>query len=141
MDNSITEKKVSEAIITTFLKELRDSVDCDCIICGGGPSGLMCARDLALNKVKVLLVEKNNYLGGGFWIGGYLMNKVVIEESAREILRELRIPFKKYQEGIYVADSVCACSSLIREACRAGAKILNMTFIEDIVLKLSLIHI
>ncbi len=69
------EKDVTRAIVGQFLRQFEEYVESDCIIVGAGPAGLMAGRELAGQGVKVLIVERNNYLGGGFWIGGYLMNK------------------------------------------------------------------
>ena len=107
----------------------------DCIIVGGGPSGLVAGRNLAKAGKKVLIVERNNYLGGGFWIGGYLMNKVTVRHPAERILDELGVPYKAVSEGLVVTDAPHACARLIASACDCGVKIANMTMLEDLVVK------
>ncbi len=113
---------------------LQDHVQSDCIIVGAGPSGLTTARLLAREGVKTLLVERNNYLGGGFWLGGYLMNKLTVRAPANEMLEELGIPHEEASPGLYVADGPHACSKLIAAAFDAGAACLNMTALDDVVL-------
>ena len=131
----VGEKEVTRAIVGSFMRQFEEYTESDVIIVGGGPSGLMAGRDLAAKKVKVLIVERNNYIGGGFWIGGYLMNKVTLRAPAQEVLKELGIPFEKAVEGLYVADGPHACSKLIAAACDAGVKFANMTIVDDVVLR------
>lgn len=130
-----TEKDVTRAILRSFAEELDDYADSDVVTVRAGPSGLMAARELANAGKRVLLIERNNYLGGGFWLGGYLMNKVTVRAPAHHILDDLGVPLKKAQEGLYVADGPHACSKLIASACDAGVRVLNMTQIDDLVVR------
>ena len=131
----VGEKDVTRAIVAEFAKEFIEYVESDCIIIGGGPSGLMAGRNLARAGKKVLIVERNNYLGGGFWIGGYLMNKVTVRHPGERVLDELGIPYKVASEGLLIADGPHACSKLIASACDSGVKFANMTIFEDLVLR------
>lgn len=132
---TVGEKEVTRAIVGGFLKQFHEYAESDVIIVGAGPSGLMTGKDLANAGAKVLIVERNNYLGGGFWIGGYLMNKITVRAPANKILDELDIPHKEVNPGLYVADGPHACSKLIAATCDAGAKIANMTKFDDLVLR------
>jgi thiamine thiazole synthase len=131
----VGEKDITRAIVTEFARQFGEYVESDCIIIGGGPSGLMAGRNLAKAGKKVLIVERNNYLGGGFWIGGYLMNKVTVRHPGERVLDELGIPYKVVSEGLLVADGPHACSKLIASACDSGVKFANMTVFEDLVLR------
>ncbi|MBI4333299.1 MAG: thiazole biosynthesis protein [Chloroflexi bacterium] len=131
----VPEKEVTRAIIAGFARQFDEFVDSDVIIIGAGPAGLTAGRDLCRQGHKVLIIERNNYLGGGFWIGGYLMNKVTLRAPAQKFLDELGVPYEKAVEGLYVADGPHACSKLIAAACDAGVKFANMTIFEDVVLR------
>jgi len=43
----VGEKEVTRAIVTEFTAQFAEYVDCDCIVIGGGPSGVMAGRNLA----------------------------------------------------------------------------------------------
>jgi len=131
----VGEKEVTRAIVTEFTAQFLEYVESDCIIVGGGPAGLMAGRSLARAGKKVLIVERNNYLGGGFWIGGYLLNKVTVRHPGERVLDELDIPYKEVTRGLFVADGPHACSKLIASACDSGVKFANMTVFDDLVLK------
>jgi thiazole biosynthesis enzyme len=130
----VKERDVTRAIVRSYLHHLDECVESDVVIVGAGPSGLIAAKELAEQGFKVVVIEKNNYMGGGFWIGGYFMNKFTLRSPAHEVLDDLGVPYQEASEGLYVADAPHACCRLISSAYEAGAKFLNLTLLEDVVL-------
>jgi len=131
----VGEKEVTRAIVEEFAKQFHDYVENDVTIIGAGPSGLMAGKELASHGLKVFIVERNNYLGGGFWIGGYLMNKVTVRHPGEEELEALGVPCIEASPGLFVADGPHATSKLIAAACDAGVKFANLTTFDDVVLR------
>ncbi|MFH1578400.1 MAG: sulfide-dependent adenosine diphosphate thiazole synthase [Candidatus Omnitrophota bacterium] len=131
----VGESKITQAIVKDFYEKLTSVLKTDCIIVGAGPSGLVAGKELAKEGFNVLIVEANNYLGGGFWIGGYLMNGVTVREPANYVLDEIGVPYKKVEDGLFLANGPHACSKLIASACDAGVKVFNMTKFDDVVLR------
>ncbi|MDD4938942.1 MAG: sulfide-dependent adenosine diphosphate thiazole synthase [Candidatus Omnitrophica bacterium] len=129
----IKESQISRAIVGEFNKWFDEYIVSDVIIVGAGPSGLIAGRDLANAGFKTLIIESNNYIGGGFWVGGYFMNTLTFRAPGNEMLDELRIPHKEIEDGLFVSDGPSACSKLISAACDSGVKILNLTKFDDVV--------
>ncbi|MHB8482834.1 MAG: sulfide-dependent adenosine diphosphate thiazole synthase [Nitrospiria bacterium] len=129
------EKEITRAIAREFYEQFDSLVESDVIIVGAGPSGLVCGKELASYGLKVLLIEQSNHLGGGFWSGGYLMNKSTIAAPAQEILEKIGVPCKKITKGMYIVDAPYACSKLIGSAFDAGIKVLNLTVLRDLIIR------
>ena len=132
---NVREVDITRAIAEEFHSVLIDRADSDVIVIGAGPAGLTASRELSNMGFKVLVIEQNNYLGGGYWLGGYMMNPVTVREPAQKIWDELGVPYKKVGEGLYLTAGPHAVSKLIAGACDAGVKFLNLTKFDDLVLK------
>jgi len=131
----VSENQVTAAIVREFSQEFLANLASEVVIIGAGPSGLVAGRELAKDGLKVLIIESNNYLGGGFWVGGYLMNVVTFRSPAQDILEELSIPYRQVEPGLFTASGPHACSKLIASACDSGVKFLNLTKFDDVILK------
>lgn len=133
--SKVSEAQITKAIVNDFYEKFSSAIRSDVVIVGGGPSGLVAGRDLAKQGLNVVIIESNNYLGGGFWIGGYLMNGATFRAPSNEILDEIGIPYKEPEKGLFVANAPQACSKLIAAACDSGVNIINMTKFDDVVLR------
>lgn len=133
----LRERDITRQIARAYYKEFDQLIESDVIIVGAGPSGLICAKDLASMGFRTLIVEQSLSLGGGFWSGGYLMNKATICAPAQDILEEIGVPCKpvKECEGMYLVDPPHATGALIAAAYKAGAKVLNLTRVVDLILR------
>ena len=111
----VREVEITRAIANEFHDVLIDRAESDVIIIGAGPAGLTASRELSNLGFKVLVIEQNNYLGGGYWLGGYMMNPVTVREPAQKIWDELGVPYKKVARRI-ILDTRTSCS--IKINCR-----------------------
>jgi thiamine thiazole synthase len=126
------EETISGAIVRRYFEKLQNNLSVDVAIVGAGPSGLVAARDLALAGFKVAVFESKLAPGGGTWGGGMLMNEVVVQSDAAEILHEFNITTCEYSGEYHTVDSVEMASGLIFSARKAGAVIFNSVKVEDI---------
>ncbi len=131
----VSEKEITRSIASMFFETIQEYSDSEVIILGAGPAGLFAGMDLAKQGVKTLIVEQNNYLGGGYWVGGYMMNPVTVRAPAQKIWDELGVPYRKINENLYATWGPTACSKLISSACDAGVRFLQLTKFDDLVLK------
>lgn len=127
------EETISGAIIRRYFEKLENYLAVDVAIVGAGPSGLVAAHDLAKAGLKVAVYESKLAPGGGTWGGGMLFNEVAVQNDAAEILHELGVSTRPYDENYHTVDSVEMASGLIFGARKAGAVIFNTVKVEDIV--------
>jgi len=132
---NLNEVIISQAIIESFMEKLKDSLEVDVAIVGGGPSGLVAGYYLAREGFKVSIYERHLAIGGGMWAGGMLFNEIVVQEMGKEVLDEFGVRYREFQPGYYVADSVEAVTTIASKAVKAGAVIFNGVTAEDVVLK------
>ena len=131
----VNEKEITRAIADMFHETIAEFTDSDVIIIGSGPSGLSAGMELGKMGVKTLIIEQNNYVGGGYWVGGYMMNPVTVRAPAQKVWDELGVPYRKVSEGLYATWGPHACSKLIAATCDAGVRFLQLTKFDDLVLK------
>ncbi len=132
---SVPESAVSRAILENFYRDLREALNADVFVIGAGPSGLVASYELARAGVKVYVIEQNNYLGGGFWLGGYFMNTVTVRYPAQEVFDEIGVRYEEVEEGLYAAYGPLAASKLIAAAAESGVKFLQLTHLDDLIVK------
>lgn len=125
---------ISRVILESFFNKLKDSLELDVAIVGGGPSGLVASYELAKNNIKVAIFEERNTPGGGIWGGGIMFNEIALERELEGFLKELDIKYKVIEEHI-VVDSCHFASALIYHATKAGAVIFNNVSVEDVAMK------
>lgn len=129
----IMEKEVSLGIVDSYMQKMKENLELDAAIVGGGPSGLVAAYYLARAGKRVALFERKLAPGGGMWGGAMMFNQLVVQREAVDILDELGIKYQAYGEDRVLVDSVHSTSALIYKATEAGATIFNCYSVEDVV--------
>ena len=131
----VGEVPITRAIVRGFVADFEKSIDCDVLIVGAGPSGLVAGMDLARAGFNVAIVEEANFLGGGFWMGGYQMSKVTVRKPGHLLLEEIGCPYEEVEEGLCLIDAAHGCYKLIAAAFDAGVRFIQMTRATDLVLR------
>lgn len=131
----IDEIGITRAIIDRYYTKLKDNLETDVAIAGGGPAGLVAGYHLAKAGRKVALFERKLSVGGGMWGGGMMFNEIVVQAAALPILDEFGIRHSRYEDNTYTADSVESVASLISKAVQAGLTIFNCISVEDVIMR------
>ena len=64
-----------------------------------------------------------------------MLNEIVVQEEARDLLDEFEIPAELFTEGYYCADSVMCITTLASKASQAGLGLWNLMSVEDVVMR------
>ncbi|RJX16256.1 thiazole biosynthesis protein [Candidatus Bathyarchaeota archaeon] len=131
----LDEALITRSIVEKFAEDFVELVETDVVVVGAGPAGITAAKYLSKSGVKVVVFERNLYVGGGIWGGGILFPKIVVQEEAKHILDEVDVNLTKISNGMYVADSVEVVSKFTASAINAGAKIMVGFNVEDVVIR------
>lgn len=129
------ETKVSQGIISTYFEKMQRNLNLDVAIVGGGPSGIVAAYYLAQAGLKVAQFDRKLSPGGGMWGGAMMFNQIVVQEAAMDIVREFNINYEKFEDDLFVMDSVESTAALLYKAVHAGATIFNCYSVEDVIFK------
>lgn len=129
------ERRVSRGIVSTYFDKLEQNLELDVAIVGGGPSGIVAAYYLAKAGYKVALFDRKLSPGGGMWGGAMMFNQIVVQQEALHIIDEFQINYERYDDNLYVMDSVESTSALLYKAVHEGATIFNCYSVEDVIFK------
>lgn len=132
---AIDDIKISEVIIKTFSEKLQNVLTSDVAIVGAGPAGLCAAYNLAKAGKKVVLFERKLSVGGGMWGGGIMFNQIVVQKAGKKVLDEFGVRSVEAEPGYYAADSVEAVTTIASAACKAGARLMNLFSVEDVLIR------
>ena len=131
----IDDIKISEAIVRSFSEKLIGVMNSDVAIVGAGPAGLTAAYYLAKSGKKVVLFERKLSIGGGMWAGGIMFNEIVVQATGKAVLDGFGVGTREILPGYFASDSVEAVTTIASAASRAGARIMNLLSVEDVLMK------
>lgn len=131
----LNEVTITRAIVERYFTKLRQNLESDAAIVGGGPSGLVAGYYLAKAGIRTVLFERKLSLGGGMWGGGMMFNEIVVQDEALHILDEFGIRHQRFAENHHTADSVESIATLASKAVQAGLTIFNCVSVEDVIMR------
>lgn len=130
-----SDRDVTVATVRLWARTLEAACAADAVVVGGGPSGLVAAAELARAGQRTVLVERNNYLGGGMNVGGFGSSHVTLRSPAHQMLAELGVPLEPAGEGLFGAPAAHCVAALSVAACQAGVTVLALTGFEDVMVR------
>ncbi|MBN1215763.1 MAG: thiazole biosynthesis protein [Candidatus Lokiarchaeota archaeon] len=143
MDNlkPVSEVDITRAIIKKATDDWLELAESDVIIVGAGPSGLIAAKILAENGLKTVIFERRLSFGGGIGGGGMLFHKLVIQDPASDILKEVGCRLEKISEGFYTTDTAEMIAKLSASVMDAGAKMILGITVDDVMFDINPLRI
>ena len=130
----IDETRVTRFIVRSFAEDFIADTRLDVAVVGAGPSGITAARLLAAAGYQVAVFERNLHVGGGMWGGGMLFPRIVIQDEAINLVKEVGVNVQPAGEGYHVVDSVECVSKCAAAAVDAGARIWIGMVVEDVMI-------
>jgi thiamine thiazole synthase len=129
------EATITRAIIEHASKDWLNIAESDVIIVGAGPAGLTAAKYLAKTGLRTVIFERKLSFGGGIGGGGMLFHKLVVQEPADKILREIGCQLQpvKGEKGLYIGEASSMIAKLAVAAIDAGAKIILGVTVDDLI--------
>ncbi len=132
---SLDEVMVTRAIVEGYLESFLENTEVEAALVGAGPANLVAAKRLAEANIKTVLFEKRLSVGGGLWGGGMMFPRIVVQQAATRILEEYGIRYHEHCKGYYVANSIETVAKLTAGAIDAGAQIVNLVTVEDVMIR------
>jgi len=132
---ALDEVTITKAIVESYMETFLKYTDVDVALVGAGPANLVAAKKLAEADAKTVIFEKDIFVGGGIWGGGMMFPRIVVQKEGCRILDEFGIWYQEYEEGYYVASSIETVSKLTAGVVDAGAEIINLVSVEDVMIR------
>ncbi len=129
----VNEETITKAIIKEALQDWINLTENDVVIVGAGPAGLTAATYLARAGLKTVIFERKLSFGGGMGGGGMLFHKLVIQEPADIILKDMGCRIKTIGEGLYITDTVEMIAKMASASINAGAKMILGVVVTDLI--------
>ena len=128
-----SEADITSHILREAVEELSSLTRSDVVVVGAGPAGMTAAKYLADAGFRVVVFERRLSFGGGIGGGGMLFHKIVVENPADKILKEIGVRLKEVSDGLYVADAAEMMAKLAASCIDSGAKIIHGVTVNDVV--------